>query len=296
MKKKKIIAGGAVLGAVLLTFALLLLWKTKTQERPDKNMTEEEIQEHNKEAEEQLENMLENIQVKVEQSEDFVEPGKDALNVEKVQGFEPDEKAEQRKEDKKDNIEKGELLPAIDTGNKELVVEYVGSYTGPFVEDGSNEPIVKGLALLVTNNSEQMLQVAMITMKVNEAERAEFNISNLPAGASTLVLEKNKMLYSPDAKYQVEKIATGYEKNPVLHEKEFEIVGENGKLKLKNLTDKTYKKVYVYYKYLQLGGAYYGGITFRTPFENIGPNENLEEIAGHFSEGGSRITMVEIVE
>ena len=313
MKNKKnlviVIAAAAILAVILVTF---IVWKSNDRKSKgyqdfdvsgDKDhMTAEEIKKHNEDVEKEIQETLENIQVNVEESEDFVEPGKDTLAVDKIQGFVPDDKkTETAGNNKQDDDKNGESdskndIPAIDTGNPELVIEYVGRYTGPFVEDGSNEPIIGGLAILVTNESDKMLQAGIITMTVNKSLTAVFNISNLPAGTTTMVLEKDRMLHSENSKYEVTKIATGYAEDVPLHEKEFEITGENGKLKLKNLTDKTYSKVYVYYKYLQLGGAYYGGITFRTPFENVEPGQTLEEVASHFSTGGSRISMVEIIE
>ena len=54
--------------------------------------------------------------------------------------------------------------------------------------------------------------------------------------------------------------------------------------------------MYVYYKYVQLGGAYLGGITYRTPFENVPANGEVEAIAAHFNPESSQIMAVQILE
>ena len=75
----------------------------------------------------------------------------------------------------------------------------------------------------------------------------------------------------------------------------FARINEDGKLTLVNKTGESYGKVYVYYKYVQLGGAYLGGITYRVPFENVPANGQVESVAGHFRPEGSKIVGVVIM-
>ena len=133
--------------------------------------------------------------------------------------------------------------------------------------------------MLITNNSDQMLQVALIDFQVNSNETASFKVTNLPAGTSTLVLESNKREFSDNDTYTYGNAATGYMDQPTLEEDKVELKTENGKITLKNKTDKELKTVYVYYKYMQIGGAYFGGITYRTPFENVGAGKEAEAVA-----------------
>lgn len=176
-----------------------------------------------------------------------------------------------------------------------LTVEAIGSYSGNYLEDGSDEPIVNVAAMLITNNSDSMLQIAEITFQVNDTETASFKVTNLPAGTSTLVLEANKREYKEEDSYTYGNAATGYMEQPTLEEDKFELVTEKGKITLKNKTDESYDQVYVYYKYVQLGGAYLGGITYRTPFENVPAGGEAEAVAAHFNPDGSQIMAVQIV-
>lgn len=196
---------------------------------------------------------------------EIVKPGKDTLDVSKIQGY----SAKVGDSDKNDNSKETEKAEQIVLSDSNLTVESIGAYSGSFIEDGSDEATKNVTAMLITNNSDQMLQVALIDFQVNSNETASFKVTNLPAGTSTLVLESNKREFSDKDTYTYGNAATGYMDQPTLEEDKVELKTENGKITLKNKTDKELKTVYVYYKYMQIGGAYLGGITYRTPFENV---------------------------
>lgn len=232
------------------------------------------------------------IDVKVKSSNDFVKPGKDTLDASKIQGY----SAKVGDSDKKDNSKETEKAEQIVLSDSNLTVESIGAYSGSFIEDGSDEATKNVTAMLITNNSDQMLQVALIDFQVNSNETASFKVTNLPAGTSTLVLESNKREFSDKDTYTYGNAATGYMDQPTLEEDKVELKTENGKITLKNKTDKELKRVYVYYKYVQIGGAYFGGITYRTPFENVGAGEEAEAVAAHFNPDSSQIMGVQILE
>lgn len=232
------------------------------------------------------------IDVKVKSSNDFVKPGKDTLDASKIQGY----SAKVGDSDKNDNSKETEKAEQIVLSDSNLTVESIGAYSGSFIEDGSDEATKNVTAMLITNNSDQMLQVALIDFQVNSNETASFKVTNLPAGTSTLVLESNKREFSDKDTYTYGNAATGYMDQPTLEEDKVELKTENGKITLKNKTDKELKTVYVYYKYMQIGGAYLGGITYRTPFENVGAGKEAEAVAAHFNPDSSQIMGVQILE
>ena len=232
------------------------------------------------------------IDVKVKSSNDFVKPGKDTLDASKIQGY----SAKVGDSDKKDDSKDTEKAEQIVLSDPNLTVESIGAYSGSFIEDGSDEATKNVTAMLITNNSDQMLQVALIDFQVNSNETASFKVTNLPAGTSTLVLESNKREFSDNDTYTYGNAATGYMDQPTLEEDKVELKTENGKITLKNKTDKELKRVYVYYKYMQIGGAYFGGITYRTPFENVGAGKEAEAVAAHFNPDSSQIMGVQILE
>lgn len=232
------------------------------------------------------------IDVKVKSSNDFVKPGKDTLDASKIQGY----SAKVGDSDKNDNSKETEKAEQIVLSDSNLTVESIGAYSGSFIEDGGDEATKNVTAMLITNNSDQMLQVALIDFQVNSNETASFKVTNLPAGTSTLVLESNKREFSDKDTYTYGNAATGYMDQPTLEEDKVELKTENGKITLKNKTDKELKRVYVYYKYVQIGGAYFGGITYRTPFENVGAGKEAEAVAAHFNPDSSQIMGVQILD
>lgn len=232
------------------------------------------------------------IDVKVKSSNDFVKPGKDTLDASKIQGY----SAKVGDSDKKDDSKDTEKAEQIVLSDPNLTVESIGAYSGSFIEDVSDEATKNVTAMLITNNSDQMLQVALIDFQVNSNETASFKVTNLPAGTSTLVLESNKREFSDNDTYTYGNAATGYMDQPTLEEDKVELKTENGKITLKNKTDKELKTVYVYYKYMQIGGAYFGGITYRTPFENVGAGKEAEAVAAHFNPDSSQIMGVQILD
>ncbi len=236
---------------------------------------------------------LESVKIEVKSSEDYVEPASGTLAIDKIQGFVGNVTGTAANSDDKTTEEGGSGVTLSDSN---LKVESIGRYSGNFLEDGSDESIANVAAMLITNNSDQMLQIAEITFKVNETETANFKVTDLPAGTSTLVLEANKREFKEEDSYTYGETATGYMEQPSLEEDKFELITEKGKITLKNKTNESYDKVYVYYKYVQLGGAYLGGITYRTPFENVPAGGEVEAIAAHFNPESSKIMAVQIQE
>lgn len=235
---------------------------------------------------------------------DYVEPASGTLDIDKIQGFTPasgntgssaNGTSNENGDSGSSDADSGDsTAQTITLSDPNLTVEAIGSYSGNFLEDGSDEPTANVAAMLITNNSDQMLQIAEITFQVNDTETASFKVTDLPAGTSTLVLEANRREYSEEDSYTCGETATGYMEQPSLEEDKFDLVTEDGKITLKNKTDQSYDKVYVYYKYVQLGGAYLGGITYRTPFENVPANGEVESIAAHFNPESSKIMAVQI--
>ena len=241
----------------------------------------------------------EDVEIQVKSSEDYVEPDKGTLDMDKIQGFTAAgenvlSSTDTTEDDSKDSEQDSSAVSDITLADSNLTVEAVGSYSGNFLEDGSDEPTANVAAMLITNNSDKMLQIAEISFKVNEKDTAVFKVTDLPAGTSTLVLESNKREFSEEDAYTYGETATAYIEQPSLEEDKFELETEDGKITLKNKTDKSYEKVYVYYKYVQIGGAYLGGITYRTPFENVPAGGEAEAVAAHFNPESSKIMAVQI--
>jgi hypothetical protein len=249
---------------------------------------------------------LESMTIQVEVDKDYVEPDKNTLNINKIAGFTQKKnneagnsnapKSKKNKKKQKDTTSKDAEKVKFELSDENLTIESVGSYMGNYVEDGSDEPTKDVAAIVITNHSKKMLQVGDITYQVTKKDKAEFRVTNLLPGMSALVLEKNKRPYKEKDDYSYGTVVNAYLDNPTLKEDMFKLTKENGKLLLENKTDKDYKKIYVYYKYTQIGGAFFGGITYRVPFEDVKAGTKVESIANHYNKNTSKIVDVQIAQ
>ena len=172
-----------------------------------------------------------------------------------------------------------------------LQIKNVGSYAGIFMEDGTDEIVSGVLMLVVTNNSEDDIQYAEITIPVSDGE-ANFSLSTLPAGETVVLLEKNRMAYSAAEAYTgaaMKNVALFSE--PVsLCEDQLELQILNGAINVTNISGEDIAgDIVVYYKN-SADDIYYGGITYRVRIEGgLKAGEVRQIMASHFSGSGSTI-------
>ena len=180
--------------------------------------------------------------------------------------------------------------------NNDLEILDVGSYTGAYVEDGSDEILSGILMIKVINNGEKTVEYAKLTMNAGD-ETAEFTISTLKPGATIVLLEKNRMAYDKNAAYgsiACENLAL-FEGEPDLHADKLSIQILDGAINVTNLTQEDIPgRISIYYKNTA-SGVYYGGITYRVTLENgLKAGEIRQVMASHFSDTGSEIMFVTI--
>lgn len=176
---------------------------------------------------------------------------------------------------------------------KDLVLEQVGCYTGPYVEDGSDLQVEQVAAVIIRNTSDKMLQLLQLELMI-DGQEALFQISNLPAGAQVLAMEMNRISVSEESRIEYNQEASVFLEDASLHEDILEVSGKDGRLTVGNRTEESLKNVYVYYKTKRDEDSYLGGITYRVGFEEIPARTSIEEEAGHFKESSSRILDIRI--
>lgn len=234
--------------------------------------------------------------------EEIEKPTEDSLNINDIPGFSNqisatdteyiDNNEEVQSETIVENI--GIQLPFAVPGTSMEILS-VGQYTGPFIEDGSDTPSANILSIVVKNNSDEMLQYGEIHLNVNN-NKAIFKLSNLPAKTSALVIESTgTMEFSKDNTYEFIDSMYASLSDVSLMEDKIEIKGGDNEITIKNISGEDLGTVYVYYKYIQQGGAYLGGITYRTKFENVVAGAEITEKTSHFSKTTSEILMVDYI-
>lgn len=177
-----------------------------------------------------------------------------------------------------------------------VVIEGIGQYTGPFVEDGSDEPVANVLAIVVKNDSDTDIEYAEVKFAAEDGSEADFHISTLPAGKSAVVLEQNKREYSADETFTFAEKLYAAAEEMALMEEEAEVTAKDGVLTLKNLTKEPFETIYVRYKNKLNEDYYLGGITYSCKFENVGAGKSAEAQTKHFTADGSTVLMVKAIE
>lgn len=171
--------------------------------------------------------------------------------------------------------------------SKDLYCLEFTSYSGPFVEDGTNDPVENVLALLLENRSKEYLELATITYQV-DGETAEFVVSGLPPEKKVWVLEKNRMPAKESSEFEFTDCESTFRSDAVLTTKKLEVKAEESTITIKNVSKDTLNNPCIYYKNLNSDGNFLGGITYMVGFDTLKPDDTLEKQAGHYFEN-SRI-------
>lgn len=185
-----------------------------------------------------------------------------------------------------------QTVPSVTVPPEQLLIcEDIGLFNGAFVEDGSDEPVQNVVALLVTNGSEQYLDLAKLTYEI-DGQEAVFMITGLPAGGTAWVLENSRMTASAESEFSHKNTITSFRDNAANTLEGVDLEFNGTMLKATNTTDKTYKALTVYYKVLHDDGNYLGGIAYMVSFGDLEPGQSAEKIAGHFQSDKTHIVRI----
>ncbi len=192
------------------------------------------------------------------------------------------------------DVELNENAAPMDLG-RGLRIASVGKYAGIYLEDGSNDAVSDLMMVVLQNQNSKDLQIARISLTFGD-KTAEFEVTNLPAGETVVVLEKNRMAYT-DVKCNQATLSNVafFPEAMSLCEDQLEITGQKGKLLVKNLTDTTMGEIYIYYK-STAPNALYGGITYRAKIDagvEAGAMASVNSL--HYDPSNTRIVNVQII-
>lgn len=193
-----------------------------------------------------------------------------------------------------------EYVPIVETQetvplNNGLVIDSISSYTGMYMEDGTDEIVSGVMMIILRNNSEQDLQLARINVNYDDVT-AEFEVSNLPAGEMAVLLEQNRAALPSEAYNSVEVQNVAFFQEPMsLREDLVKITGGNGYLDVTNVSDEDLTgAVRVFYKNSAVD-ILYGGITYVASVkEGIPAGETVRILTGHYAGENSRIVNVTV--
>ena len=174
----------------------------------------------------------------------------------------------------------------------ELTVQNISSYDGIFLEDGSDGDVAGVAAMVVKNTGDTNVEYAAITISCN-GETLEFDASDLPAGATVVVQEKNKTPYQSGAYTDCSAVVAEMGDFEMSEDQVKVEETESGSLLVTNLTDEEIPCVRIFYKfYMADEETYVGGITYTAKLTGLSAGASQTVTPSHYAAGNSRIMMV----
>lgn len=239
----------------------------------------------------------------VTEEEEKLELNIDKFDISKIEGYTPGQDITSENNTLEDtsqdnsNITVGGINLPYSIPNRNMEIISIGSYSGKFVEDGSDANKDNILSIVVKNTSEKVIEYGEITMKISgKSETIKFKVTNLKPGACDLVMESTgKVEFNPDDKYIYLSSKNNMINSMSTMESKVSITTENKNITLENLSDENLNTVYVYYKNISEGNCYLGGITYRAKFENVEAGKSITINTIHFSSTNSEILKIESV-
>ncbi len=177
-----------------------------------------------------------------------------------------------------------------------LQVIAVGSYSGYYIEDGTDDYVSGISAIVVQNSGNKCIKNATVVLAGENAKEYTFVLTTLPAGTSALVLESHRNVWQEEDKiFHISAVCEEIDE-PELNSDKLSISFKDGKFKLKNLTDTDFRAVYIRYKNYTAGNVYMGGVTYSATIDNVAAQGEYECESVHYFEGYSKMLMIQIIE
>ena len=178
-----------------------------------------------------------------------------------------------------------------EVNDADIKIQHINSYSGIFIEDGSDVEVDNVAAIQVKNTSKKALEFAQIQI-YNGDKKLVFDVSSLPANSSAIIMEKNKAPLDKSKSITYGGTTGGYtnklEKDATI---KYQKVDNNG-IKVTNKSNKNIPCVRIFYKYKSSEGYYIGGITYTAKINNLKAKESQTIYPSHFDSDGGGIMMI----
>ena len=174
-----------------------------------------------------------------------------------------------------------------------LEVTQIADYAGVYMEDGSDEVLSRVMMLILHNGSASDLQLARVYVEY-EGKTCAFEATNLPAGQSVVLLEKNRERCPAQNYHSIRADSVVFFDAPMTPaDGRLTVSGEEGVIRVTNSSDDDLPgKIYVYYKNSS-ADLLYGGITYRATLSGgLAKGETGSIMTGHYDPDTCRIVHI----
>lgn len=170
-----------------------------------------------------------------------------------------------------------------------LVAEFTVLYEGPFVEDGSDRPVVNIASLMLRNVGETPIDSAEVILE-RGALRLTFQAQTIPPGAAVLVLEKDGKACTESTFTACYGWARQAGEQPLLDSRVSLAEEGMGTLLVTNLTDRALTDIRIFHKtYHREGDFYVGGVTYETRLDSLESGKTQSVYPYHYAAGYSKV-------
>ena len=170
-----------------------------------------------------------------------------------------------------------------------ISIRRLNAYSGPFLEDGSDEEVSNILALQFRNDGDQDVQYAEYVFNINGVD-VPFKLSDLAVGQRCVVLAANRQAYNAADVLKLKSRLVAHVDSLRMDDNKLLLVdnGDNSVTVL-NLTDQPVPVARVFYKtYYAEQNTFVGGITYKIELKNIPANGSATAAPEHYNTGISR--------
>lgn len=169
--------------------------------------------------------------------------------------------------------------------NEKFSVACMGTYSGIYVEDGSNEQVTDVLTIVVKNISSDLVEYGLITVDCG-GETAAFELSALPAGSCALVMERNRLAYDDAMVFSKLTCEQYAEPTNLVMDfgNDFQVYPSDGIINIENVSGRDIESdVSLFYKNYEYG-LFIGGITYRARFSGgVKAGQIAQSLQQHYS-------------
>ncbi len=188
-------------------------------------------------------------------------------------------------------------LSQTDIGNG-LTLVSIGTYSGEYIENGSDSEVENVMSIVVRNDSDKNIQYAEISVAAGD-DFYNFSLTTLPIGSSVFLLEIAKKEYDAEklVRYAFSDSVAVFPKGMDLMTDKFTVSGADNYIMVTNNTDADFNgAVTVYYKQTK-DGQYFGGITYSATAQNgVKAGKSVVIPSDHFKIDTSKLMFVTVSE
>ena len=176
--------------------------------------------------------------------------------------------------------------------DSDLMVTNISSYDGIFLEDGSDQEVSGIAAMILQNTGVINVEYTSISIK-RDGEELQFEASDIPAGATVVVQEKNKAAYGSGTFSDCSAVVADLDSFEMSEDQVKVEETEEGALQVTNLTDSEIPCIRIFYKfYMEDQQSYVGGITYTAKLTNVAGGSSQTVTPSHYVAGSSQVLMV----